>query len=138
MNFAILGSCVGGDIINKANKLDWKVVSNHVSYSTFSVVDTINQHINTKNIDFSDETPFHQEILKNCLHGNILQKIKDSKPQVLLVDLSDLRIAEDIFELENGFRFFISSSFSVNEKTLSNIKSEIEKQQNSKIICSQH
>ena len=133
MKFAVIGSCIGMDIINKAKNLGWSLSSSCVSFSPLSLLDAQNNHVNIKHSIFSKETSKEKDMLVDNINNNILNNIKKSNPDYVLVDLSDLRIPVEYLKFANGKQVAYTKK-TLSEEGYNALYTQLEATLNSKII----
>ena len=123
MKFAVLGSCIGGDVINKAKEQfsDYNICANFVSYNPLALTLGVDNNIVLNDSLFSSESEGEKIRIKNDYLGNVLDQVVKFKPDYLLVDLSDLRIPVNKITFKNGKTIYVTER---------NLKSETEKKIN--------
>ncbi len=115
MKFITLGSCVGGDCILQNKYRNWSS-ENYVSYSPIAILLGKNNDVDIPEEILTNEVPSQRKRLVNDFKGDVLDKIKKSTFDFLLVDLSDFRIDYKIIEFENGKRLIVTNR-TINEET---------------------
>lgn len=127
INFAVLGTCVGSEAINKAKEKNWKILKNFISFSLMAIVDSFNtnKEIITETAIFSKERWPAKDLLDD-INGNIIQTLKEAAADLYIIDLCDFRLAETVVELCDGRKIFYTyKPFS--EETEQKLHNTIEK-----------
>lgn len=132
MKIAVIGSCVGGDIVVKAKEKGWSLGENFVSFSPCAIINGADNNIILPDEVFENETIAERKRIKVDFEGGILNRVIESQSDYVLVDFSDFRIAEKIYEFENGRKISVTQR-NINESTIRKIEHEIEQQLSSKI-----
>lgn len=132
MRIITIGSCIGIDIVKLSN-FGWKIEKNFTSYSPFAILKGISNNINLPDCILSDVNKELCERLRYNFNGKIISDAKKINPDIVLVDLSDLRIPVDIFELSNGNNVIITH-YPIDKSILNKIKNFIEVSLSCKII----
>ena len=101
MRIITIGSCIGIDIVKLSN-FGWKLEKNFTSYSPFAILEGLSNSINLPEYILSDVNKELGERLRYNFNGQIMNDAKQINPDIVLVDLIDLRIPVDVFELSNG------------------------------------
>lgn len=110
MRFACIGTCVGGNILWKAKDrgLNWSNVCNIVSYSHFALCDRklSSEFLNFWQTagdypsgDFLDEPPNNISRLESAISMSVYERIKQTNPDYILIDLTDFRLGEYLIDL---------------------------------------
>ena len=120
MKFKTLGTCVNGDIVNKAKGKGWSLETNYVSYSPYAMIlgKDINFDLVVNKDIFSDETDDHIRKVNNFLTGDVFKKFGAVKADYILVDLSDFRIQTNVLNFENGKKFYLTNGILNDKNTL--------------------
>ena len=133
VRIAVLGTCVGQDIVAKARDAEWKIVKSLVSYSLTAIVDSYGAQAGKFLNDalFSGEKRKPQDLLAD-LNGELLSAIAQAKPDLVLIDLADFRLAERIIELENGTKVYHTLS-AYSQQSLQSIDEAVAQAYGSKV-----
>ena len=133
VRIAVLGTCVGQDIVAKARDAEWKMVKSLVSYSLTAIVDSYGIQAGKFLNDalFSGEKRKPQDLLAD-LNGELLSAIAQAKPDLVLIDLADFRLAERIIELENGTKVYHTLS-AYSQQSLQSIDEAVAQAYGSKV-----
>lgn len=137
MNFFVIGSCIGGDIVTQAKNPNWKIKKNYVSISPFAIVKSVDEKHNDFDSSIFNEERSPQNLIDD-INGEIIENIRkefyaENDNNILLVDLGDFRINAITVTIENGLEIsFTNRNYS--EDKLLKIYNAIEKKYNSKII----
>lgn len=135
MKFKTLGSCVNGDIVNKAKGKGWSLETNYVSYSPYAMIlgKDINFDLVVNKDIFSDETDDHIRKVNNFLTGDVFKKFMAVKADYILVDLSDFRIQTNVLNFENGKKFYLTNGI-LNDKNILKLGELLANKMNTKFI----
>lgn len=133
VRIAVLGTCVGQDIVAKARDAEWKIVKSLVSYSLTAIVDSYGAQAGKFLNDalFFGEKRKPQDLLAD-LNGELLSAIAQAKPDLVLIDLADFRLAERIIELENGTKVYHTLS-AYSQQSLQSIDEAVAQAYGSKV-----
>ena len=106
---------------------------NFTSYSPLAILEGLSNNVNLPDYILSDVNKELGERLRYNFNGQIISDAKRINPDIVLVDLVDLRIPVDVFELSNGKTVTITHC-SIDKKILDKIKNFIEVSLSCKII----
>lgn len=133
MKFAVLGSCIGADIVNKAKHLGWSLTVSYVSFNPISFLEAQNNCIKIEPSLFSRDTyPEKNRFVEN-INNEILKRVKDTNPDYVLVDLSDMRIPVEYLKLSDG-RQIAYTKKGLSAESYSELYKYIENETDSKIV----
>ena len=133
MKFAVLGSCIGIDIVNKAKKLGWSLTTSYVSFNPMSFVEAQHNHISIDPSLFSKDPYKEKNGFVENVNNEILENVKRTNPDYVLVDLSDMRIPVEYLKLSNGKQVAYTKK-GLNSESYAALYKYIEDKTRSKIV----
>lgn len=112
---AVMGTCVGGDLVKYTKAVNgYRIVKNIVSINPISMYYNYLSRISRNDLDIYNYDIFcdswYEKNIRSELNGTCFSELEMLKPDIVLVDLLDIRI--DVVELsfENGCKIYYTKT----------------------------